>query len=1001
MANAKMKEFKLFILLLVIVISLFQLIPFASTQVLSISVTTNKQFYNVGEQVNISTTITLDGNPFNYIAAVEVDNPYGNPYLIRTVATGDVSAQWWRVQIKNIYTCDSLGNPKTTFNRGQIAYVSLTIKNTDNYNSYNLLVALFVQSSQNTPILALYPHKTTIQAGQQLWLMAQLPIPNDAPIGEAKIYASLFTDSPRTMGYPYCPENKTTFYISTTTPSIPPQPQYSNITFNFPQGNITAGEYTIYATAHYQVQTKTCIKKFTLNGPVAVVTYHPNNPIVCQTVTFNGSGSYSPYGAITEWKWNFGDETTKNGAIVVHAYDAAKTYTVSLRLTDSKGVESTSYYTITVSEAWPMYRHDTKHYATSTSLSPTTNDTKWSKVIGSTSSDEWMFPSPIVIPTTSGNIVFTASSNTIYAVNASNGQTIWSKSMSTTIHSSPSYAEGVLFIGVDDAKIYAINTTNGQTIFTITTGGAVYSSPTIYENKVYVGSLDRKVYAFNLNGVTLWTSATLDGAIYTSPAIYNGKVYIATSYGTIYALNETTGAIIWSRTLTPNKPIYSSPTTAYDKIYIGSTDNHTYALNQENGAIVWNITIGGAVYSSPAASNGIIFIGSLDGNIYALNASNGMLIWKKIIGPVKWSSPSIAEKKVFIGTTDGKLYALKENDGTTWWIYKTDGAIDSSPALLSETVFITSKDGKIYAIFGQSHNIAITQITPSKTLVKYTETITINVNLWNKGSYSETATITSYCDGTPFFSSSITIPRGTEITYPIPLETTTLSVGNHTILVNATLSPPGTDIDISDNTKTCQIRIEYADIRVIQVVPSTPGVKNFQQIPAKTVIGKGYPTTIYLTIENEGNFTENDIQVTIYWSNSTHINYTITTLIIPQMPAKTAITINFTWTTSGLTYGNYTISAYASPVKGEIYTADNSKAFGMQIKIGVPGDISSSQPGKPDGVVNMRDATYCILLFNTKPDSPNWKPNADINNDGVVNMRDVTIIILHFNQKEN
>jgi outer membrane protein assembly factor BamB len=997
----KMKGFKLSITLLVIVISLFQLNLLASAQVLSISTSTDKQLYNIGEQVNISTTITLDGNSINHIAAVEVDNPYGNPYIIRTIATGNVSDQWWRVQIKNVYTCDSFGNPQTTFSRGQIAYVSLTIKNTDNYNSYNLLVALFAQSSQNTPILAFYPHRTTIQAGQQLWLMAQLPIPNDAPTGEAKLYASLFTDLPKAMGYPYCPENKTTFYISTTTPTMPPQPQYSNITFNFPQGNITAGEYTIYATAHYQVQTKISIKKFTLNGPVAVVAYNPKNPIVCQTVTFNGSGSYSPYGTITEWKWNFGDGITKDGAIVVHAYDTAKKYKLNLRLIDSKGVESTSYYEITVSEAWPMYRHDTKHYATSTSLSPTINETKWSKVIGSTSSDEWMFPSPIVVPTAFGNIVFTASNNTVYALNASNAQTIWSKPMSTTIHSSPAYTEGTLFIGADDAKIYAINATNGQIIYTITTGGAVYSSPTIHENIIYVGSTDCKVYAFNLSGITLWTSPTLDGAIYTSPAIANGKVYVATSNGTIYALNETTGSVIWSKTLSLNKPVYSSPTVAYGKIYIGSTDNRIYALNTENGAIMWNITTGGEVFSSPAVMDGIIFIGSLDGNIYAINASNGSLIWKKTVGAIKWASPSIAEKKVFIGTTDGKLYALKEDDGTTWWTYKTDGTIDSSPALLSETVFITSKNGRIYAISGQSHNIAITQITPSKTLVKYTETVTINVNLWNKGSYSETAIITSYCDGTPFFSGSITIPRGIEIVYPILLETTTLSEGNHTLLVNATLSQPGTDIDISDNTKTCQIRIEYADIGMLQVVPSTPGVKNFQQIPAKTVIGKGCSTTIYLTIENEGNFTENNIQVTVYWSNNTHINYTIITLIIPQIPTKTTITVNFTWNTSGLTYGNYTISAYANPVQGEIHTADNSKVFGMQIKIGVPGDISSIQPGKPDGVVNMRDVTYCILLFNTKPDSPNWKPNADINNDGVVNMRDVTIIILHFNQKES
>ena len=51
-------------------------------------------------------------------------------------------------------------------------------------------------------------------------------------------------------------------------------------------------------------------------------------------------------------------------------------------------------------------------------------------------------------------------------------------------------------------------------------------------------------------------------------------------------------------------------------------------------------------------------------------------------------------------------------------------------------------------------------------------------------------------------------------------------------------------------------------------------------------------------------------------------------------------------------------------------------------------------------VVDMRDINYTILLFNTNSSSPNWKPNADINNDGTVNMRDIQIAILNFNKHE-
>lgn len=48
----------------------------------------------------------------------------------------------------------------------------------------------------------------------------------------------------------------------------------------------------------------------------------------------------------------------------------------------------------------------------------------------------------------------------------------------------------------------------------------------------------------------------------------------------------------------------------------------------------------------------------------------------------------------------------------------------------------------------------------------------------------------------------------------------------------------------------------------------------------------------------------------------------------------------------------------------------------------------------------MKDIAYMVSLLNTKPESPNWNPNADVNNDGVVNMKDIAIAIAYFNQYE-
>jgi hypothetical protein len=121
---------------------------------------------------------------------------------------------------------------------------------------------------------------------------------------------------------------------------------------------------------------------------------------------------------------------------------------------------------------------------------------------------------------------------------------------------------------------------------------------------------------------------------------------------------------------------------------------------------------------------------------------------------------------------------------------------------------------------------------------------------------------------------------------------------------------------------------------------------------------------------------------------------------ISNLAGGDSAAVMFVWNTTGVAYGNYTVTAVADPVANETNTADNNCTCNTPVHVGVPGDISGPTQGVYDGTCNMRDIQYLILLFNTNPASPNWKPNADINNDGTVNMRDIQIAILNFNKYE-
>jgi len=162
----------------------------------------------------------------------------------------------------------------------------------------------------------------------------------------------------------------------------------------------------------------------------------------------------------------------------------------------------------------------------------------------------------------------------------------------------------------------------------------------------------------------------------------------------------------------------------------------------------------------------------------------------------------------------------------------------------------------------------------------------------------------------------------------------------------------------------------------------------------KTVAGQGYGLNITIIVANQGNSIRS-FNLTVY-CNSTLIIF-LTDITLAGEETRTFV---LAWNASGFAYGNCTVWAEIPVFPEESDVADNNFTYPAPVHVGVPGDISGSSPGIYDGVVNMKDIAYMVGLFNTRPSSPNWRTNADINNDGICNMRDIAIAIYYFNQIE-
>ena len=96
--------------------------------------------------------------------------------------------------------------------------------------------------------------------------------------------------------------------------------------------------------------------------PVAIFTYEPEGPLLESTVTFDASASFDD-GAISLYKWNFGDGATATGPTVTHVYFAVKTYTVTLTVTDEYGNTGSTSKQVTVSPNYPSEPDNFEIYA--------------------------------------------------------------------------------------------------------------------------------------------------------------------------------------------------------------------------------------------------------------------------------------------------------------------------------------------------------------------------------------------------------------------------------------------------------------------------------------------------------------------------------------------------------------------------------------------------------------------------------------------------------------
>ena len=121
------------------------------------------------------------------------------------------------------------------------------------------------------------------------------------------------------------------------------------------------------------------------------------------------------------------------------------------------------------------------------------------------------------------NKVFVSTAAGLYAFDAETGAVAWVYPTELPLGHSPTFSNGVLFVGGMDRRLHAVAAATGQGIWTFEAEGGFYTNPVVVNGTVYAGNRDGALYAINANsGQQVWKYQT-GNQILQSPAYQDGR----------------------------------------------------------------------------------------------------------------------------------------------------------------------------------------------------------------------------------------------------------------------------------------------------------------------------------------------------------------------------------------------------------------------------------------------------------------------------------------------
>lgn len=288
--------------------------------------------------------------------------------------------------------------------------------------------------------------------------------------------------------------------------------------------------------------------------------------------------------------------------------------------------------------------------------------------------------------------------------------------------STPCIADGKLYFGEGfhfdlNCNVYCVDAEKGDEVWRFKTEGQTESSPTVANGKVYIGAGNDGVYCLDAKtGAKIWhfQRDPKDRLLRFGGGMVVGgeRLYCATGVDrvqkidkgetAVFCLDATNGKFIW-KTAAPF-PVWSTPILKDGLLFVTSGNGDVYTdapapevpggalqcLEADMGKELWRKKYDNGIIEAPAVDSHRIYFGCRNGTLYCVSRADGKPLWERflespiIATPVLDSDPVYERTlSVFVTTTGGKVQCRTPQGDHVWTFSPQElSTISTSPRLV-------------------------------------------------------------------------------------------------------------------------------------------------------------------------------------------------------------------------------------------------------------------------------------------------------------------------------